>query len=217
VKTTRWQVLALTAALLGPGAARADYLTYEFTGTVTTAVDYSAGHTLLPTSIQPGSTFSGTFSFDNSAPGQVSGSNGFYRDTPLNLSTTVTIDGQYTFRLTVPTHSDEIDILGPTFEYFKRGPNTATDFNPNTLVSLIDFSAGTNTPVLADAQLTPTNTSIGISNPGAQADYYFIGGTLDSLRPSPAPEPATLVLGLVGVAGAAAHRWCATQKPVQVV
>src|SRR5262249_48317453 len=136
-----------------------DYITYEFTGTVRVADDQSAGHTLLPTSIQPGSTMTGTFSFENSAPGQVSGNAGFYPGTRLQLTTTVTIDGQYTFSLTVPTASDEIDILGrQTFEYFKRGPNTATEFNPNTLVSLIDFTTGTNTNILADAELSLTSS-----------------------------------------------------------
>jgi hypothetical protein len=213
VKTTCLQVVAVLAVLLASEHARATYLTYEFTGTVSDAVDYSPGHTLLPTSIQPGSTMAGTFSFENSAPGQVSGNDGFYRGTPLQLNTTVTIDGRYTFSLTVPTGGDEIDILGrQTFEYFKRGPNTATEFNPNTLVSLIDFSAGTNTNILADAELSLTSSSFGISNPGAQADYYFIGGRLDTLRPSPAPEPGALTLLLVGAAGMAGRLWWRRRK-----
>jgi hypothetical protein len=213
VKTTCLQVVAVLAVLSASGRAGADYITYEFTGTVRVADDQSAGHTLLPTSIRPGSTITGTFSFENSAPGQVSGNDGFYRNTPLQLSTTVTIDGQYTFSLTVPTASDEIDILGrQTFEYFKRGPNTATEFNPNTLVSLIDFSTGTNTNILADAELSLASASFGISNPGAQADYYFIEGSLDTLRQSPAPEPGTLTLLLVGAAGIAGRHWWRRRK-----
>ena len=77
---------------------------------------------------------------------------------------------------------------------------------------MIDFSTGTNTNILADAELSLTSSSFGISNPGAQADYYFIGGSLDTLRASPAPEPGTLTLVLVGAAGMAGRHWWRRRK-----
>ncbi|TMQ30958.1 MAG: hypothetical protein E6K70_23410 [Planctomycetota bacterium] len=86
--------------------ARADIITYGFSGTVNSITDTSTNH-FVPTSIHNGSTFVGTFSFDNSAPGQVSGGNGFYRGTALKLSASVTIDGTFTYTLTTPTASDD--------------------------------------------------------------------------------------------------------------
>ena len=71
--------LAVVVSGLAAGAARAEVVTYAISGTVSVFTDTSTNH-YVPTSIVPNvSTFAGTFSFDNAAPGTVNGTNGFYR------------------------------------------------------------------------------------------------------------------------------------------
>ena len=174
--------------------ARADIITYDFSGTVNSITDTSTNH-FVPTSIHNGSTFVGTFSFDNSAPGQVSGGNGFYRGTALKLSASVTIDGTFTYTLTTPTVSDEIDILGTSFEFFKRGPTVFENFAPNPPFSHFEFLGKTQTDILASALVNGTGASSGVSDQQtAGSPYYFIGAGISSAQLSAIPEPATLLL-----------------------
>jgi hypothetical protein len=222
--TMRKAFVALAAVLLVAGHARASFITYSFTGTVTTAVDYSPGQTLLPLGIQPGSTFTGTFSFDNSATGAQYLSDEFPRGTSLKLSATVTIDSKYTFKLTTPTSSDEIDVILGSFngfEYFKRGPNTPTDFNANTYTNLVDFLLGTSSPQALTNVLSGSNVnladyngpSLGLSGMGPTgSEYFFIGGTITSLQPAsaqPVPEPASwAILSIGGAFSVVLRRFC---------
>jgi hypothetical protein len=188
----------LLAALAGAGRARADYITYTLSGTVNAITDTSSNH-FVPTTIHTGSsTFVGTFSFENSAPGQLSGSNGFYRGTALNLQAIVTIDGQYTYTLTTPTSSDEIDIIGGAFEFFKRGPTVNTAFAPNPPFSHFEFLGLTQTNVLKNAQVTfASNSSAGVSDQQtSSAPYYFIGSGITTMQA--VPEPSSLALTGLG-------------------
>jgi PEP-CTERM motif len=192
VKKLRLPTLILAALALVPVEARADIITYHFSGTVNSITDTSTNH-FVPTSIHNGSTFVGTFSFDNSAPGQVSGGNAFYRGTALKLSASVTIDGTFNYTLTTPTASDEIDILGTSFEFFKRGPTVFESFAPNPPFSHFEFLGKTQTDILANAVVNGAGASAGVSDqqtPGSP--YYFIGAGISQL--SAIPEPATLLL-----------------------
>lgn len=188
----------LFAALAGAGGARADYVTYAFSGTVNAITDTSSNH-FVPTSIHTGSsTFVGMFSFENSAPGQLSGSNGFYRGTALNLQASVVIGGKYTYMLTTPTSSDEIDIIGGAFEFFKRGPTVNTAFAPYPPFSHFEFLGLTQTNVLQNARVTfASNSSAGVSDQQtSSAPYYFIGSSIATLQT--VPEPSALVLTGLG-------------------
>jgi hypothetical protein len=190
--------LLMFAALVGASRARADYVTYTLTGTVNAITDTSSNH-YVPTSIHSGtSTFVGTFSFENSAPGSLSGSNGFYRGTALNLQASVTIDGQYVYTLTTPTASDEIDIIGGAFEFFKRGPTVTEAFAPNPPFSHFEFLGLTQTNVLKNAQVTfASNSSAGVSDQQTSgAPYYFIGSGITTLQS--VPEPSALALTGLG-------------------
>jgi hypothetical protein len=199
---------ALGAALALAAPARAGLVTYKFTGTVTQLTETPSGNGQIPSEIHLGSSVTGTLTFDTSAP-QVPGNPGIYRSTALLLSATATIDGQFTYALTVPTTADEIDLLGTDFEYFKRGPATPTSFDPNVLVSLISFLAKTSSDDLSTATLSVDSSSnIQISNPLAQTGSYFIEATLTSLQPQAAavPEPAAWALACAGVLALAGAR-----------
>jgi hypothetical protein len=194
-------VVALPA-VCAPGSARADVVTYTISGTVDAITDTSTNH-FVPTSIHDNtSTFVGTFSFDNSAPGSVSGADGFYRGTALNLRATVTIDGQYTYTLTTPSASDEIDILGTSFEFFKRGPTVFTSFAPNPPFSHFEFLGQTQTAILRNALVSGgPNTSAGVSDQQTSgAPYYFIGASITTVQAIPEPPlPTLLAVGAGGL------------------
>src|SRR5579883_3357230 len=114
-------------------------VTYQFSGTVTSFTDTSTSR-YVPASVQDNvSTYVGTFSFNNSATGQVSSEDAFYRGTALGLTATVTIDNTYTYTLNTPSSNDEIDIIGNSFELFKRGPTVTEGFSPNPPFSHFEF------------------------------------------------------------------------------
>jgi hypothetical protein len=185
----------------GPGAAQAGIVTYSLSGTVSVFTDTSSNH-FVPTSIQPNiSTFVGTFSFDNSAPGQISGSDAFYRGRALNLSANITIDGVYNYSLNSPSDQDEIDILGASsFGLYLRGPTVFTNFAPNPPFSHFEFIGKTNTNILSLATISPNGGTAGVSDqqtPGMP--YWFIGSNVTSV--AAVPEPSTFAL--VGVLASA--------------
>jgi len=192
----------LFATLTNAGVARASYVTYAFSGTVNAITDTS-GNDFVPTSIHTGSsTFVATFSFENSAPGQVSGSDAFYRGIALNLQASVVIDGTYTYTLTTPTSSDEIDIIGGAFEFFKRGPTVSTTYAPNPPFSHFEFLGLTQTNILQNAQVTfASNSSAGVSDQQtSSAPYYFIGSSISTLQA--VPEPGSMALLGIGTLAA---------------
>jgi hypothetical protein len=192
----------LFATLANTGVARASYVTYAFSGTVNAITDTS-GNNFVPTSIHTGScTFVATFSFENSAPGQVSESDAFYRGTALNLQASVVIDGTYTYTLTTPTSSDEIDIIGGAFEFFKRGPTVNTMYAPNPPFSHFEFLGLTQTNILQNAQVTfASNSSAGVSDQQtSSAPVYFIGSSIATLQA--VPEPGSVALLGIGTLAA---------------
>jgi hypothetical protein len=192
MKTTYLFTAALAAALAGVGGARADFVTYEITGKVSTLVDYSPGHNQLPADIHVGDALSGTFSYNTDAPGS-----SVYRGTALQMSIRVTIDG-HTFALTSSTASDEIDLLSiPPFGYYKRGPEITTDFGtPLSFASLNLGGNGTTDLSKFQPSLNYFDNSVGLSDAGSASPYWFIGGSVDTLAPVAAvPAPSGLVLG----------------------
>ncbi len=151
------------AMLAGSRSVQAGLVTYTFSGKVDSITDTSTDH-YVPTDIQDGSTFVGTFSFDNTAPGTIDGADAFYRGIALDLSETVTINGKYTYTLITPTSQDEIDILGDTFEFFKRGPTVYTTFAPNPPFSFFEFIGQTQTNILSNAVISSKNATAGVSD-----------------------------------------------------
>ena len=80
-------------------SAHAAMMTYAISGTVAgTITDESSDH-FVPAAITDGSSFVGTISFNNAASGTVSGNNGYYDGTALDLSVNVLIDGNSTTRI----------------------------------------------------------------------------------------------------------------------
>jgi len=198
--------VAAVIAALAAGVARAEVVTYAISGTVSVFTDTSTNH-YVPASIRPNlSTFVGTFSFDNAAPGTVSGSNGFYRGTALNLSCNITIDGQYQYALNAPSTQDEIDILGTSFGLYKRGPTVSTGFAPNPPFSHFEFRGTTQTNVLSNALISNVTSSSGVSDQQTSgAPYYYIGANISSVAQA-VPEPGSVAL-LLGAATGLALRW----------
>lgn len=182
--------LAPIAAMLIAGNSWAREVTYDFTATVTVVDDTASGNTLVPSSIQPGSTEVGSFSFDTSAPGSP-----FARGTLLDLHATVTVDNKYTYTLTTPTTSDEIDVaLGGVY---KRGPADITSFGAP--ISQLEFYNMTSSSSDLSNVVFSMPGSVGISDANSTGQpYYFIGADMTSL--AVVPEPSALV----GMGGALA-------------
>jgi hypothetical protein len=187
-------------------------VTYAIAGTVNAITDQSTTH-YVPTAIAKGQPFVGTFSYDNSAPGTLDGSNGYYTGTALNLSLDIVIDGQYAYALSTPSSSDEIDILGTSFGVYKRGPVVSTGFSSSTPFSHFDFfGAITQTNILANAQVGvgPTTYS-GVGDTEANLyppydPYYYVEAHISSVT-QVTPEPATLALLAVAAASLLGCKW----------
>ncbi len=192
-------------------AAHAAVITYSISGTVGgTITDESADH-YVPTSITDGSTFTGTISFNNAAPGSVSGGSGYYRGTALDLNVNIVIDGQYDYQDTTPSASDEIDLLktssGMTFGLYKRGPVVATDFTPDPPFSHLDFLGTTQTDILSNAQIGNAGATAGVGDAEASGSpYYYIGANLSTVQ-EVVPEPSSLALLAISAIGLVGFGW----------
>jgi hypothetical protein len=200
--------IALGVAILaGSGSIRAELVTYRFSGTVDAITDTSSNH-YVPTSIRDNvSSFVGMFRFEDSAPGSIHGTDGFFPGLALDMSASVTIDGRYTYSLMVPSSQDEIDILGDSFEFFKRGPTVHTAFAPFPPFSHFEFLGHVQTDILSQVHLSHQYSSAGVSDQQtAGARYYFIGAGLSSIQQS-VPEPCSVVLVGIGAGGLLAYGW----------
>jgi hypothetical protein len=188
-----------TFLALGRDSARAEMITYEISGVVGSNItDESTDH-YVPTAIAGGETYAGTISFNNAATGSLSGNDGYYRGTALDLSVNITIDGQYQYSDSTPSSSDEIDLLGTTFSLYKRGPVVSANFAPDPPFSHLDFQGTTNTNILANAPvLTATSSGVGDTE-AAGSPYYYISARLTSVE-QVVPEPGTCTLLAVGAA-----------------
>ncbi len=189
-----YSLLTAMPLLLLAVPANGATVTYYFTGDVNTISD-TAGQ--LPSSIQIGSLVTGTVSFDTSAPGT-----SFYYGTPLDMTETFMVNGSYTFSLTTPTSSDEIDLIGASSGFYKRGPIVSVPSIPNVDVTDLEvFNLNSLTDDLSTTVISLNSQStIGISDPSAGSEpYYYIGAQIDTLTAITAvPEPSSLFLIGIG-------------------
>ena len=196
-------LLVLIAFFSLAAPLRADVV-YQYTAVVYTISD--SAHQ-LPSSIQIGSTVTGTFSYNSAAPGS-----SFYYGVPVNMMQTATVDGTYTFSSTTPTSSDQIDLLSGTpntFGFYAYGPNTPVPSIPGVNVSLLDaFNISSSTTDLSTTVLTnQPGAEIGIGDPLSSPEpYYYIGSHITSLVA--VPEPSPMLLGALGaLALLGSYRW----------
>jgi hypothetical protein len=112
------------------------------------------------------------------------------------MSVNVTVAGKYNYSLSTPSSSDEIDIIGSSFELFKRGPTVDTSFSPNPPFSHLDFGAQTQTYVLSDAIVTAGSMpTAGVSDQQTPtAGYYYVGASLTSVQIVPEPVSSALIV-----------------------
>ena len=118
MKFNQHTLCGLIAFLAAAASGRAAMVTYSFSGVVQNPVDYS-GLGYVPSAIQSGSSFAGTISFTIRL-GQLDATDGYYRGTALNMSVNIVVAGQYTYNVSTPSDSDEIDIIGTSFGLYKR-------------------------------------------------------------------------------------------------
>jgi hypothetical protein len=200
------RLLALATVLLLANSARGGIITYQFSGSVSNFVDYGS---ILPSDIAVGNMASGIFSYDDAAVGPQ-----FYRGEQVKMSETVTLvtaQNTYTFSLTMPVASDEIDLFGGTFGFYHRGPDVPLGFGADAHVSFMDaFSFGSTSDDLSMTELSlGFGSTIGISDANSEAPYYYIGITPTSLEKValPVPEPSSLILCSAGILTLAGYGW----------
>jgi PEP-CTERM motif len=207
VKNNLLRLLAVLTVLVLANSTRAGMITYKFTGSVSSFVDYGS---ILPSDIGMGNTASGSFSYDDAAAGPQ-----FYRGTQVQMSETVTLvtsQHTYTFSLTTPVGGDEIDLYSGTFGFYKRGPDVPLGFGNNAHVSFLDaFGFGSTSDDLSQTNVSlGFGSTIGISDANSSQSYYYIGISPDSLEkvaPSAVPEPASVVLCAAGIVTLAGYGW----------
>lgn len=195
---------AAAAAVVPCSLAPAAIVTIPFAGTIKMVDDYS-GLGYVPAAIQSGSPYVGTVSFDDRALlASSSGGVNVYRGPTLDLSVDLTIAGQYEYTLTTPAALDEIDLNGPNFNLYKRGPTVDTAFAPNPPFSHLEVALLTDTDTLGGLTLADLSigqfSSAGVSDQQTEnAGYYDVTGPLGSLTPEPAATCAVAVLTLAGL------------------
>jgi hypothetical protein len=168
------------------GGTQTGMVTLSFSGKVENQTDESnLGY--VPAGIRTGVPFTGTVSFNPAATARsTDATDAYYSGTDLDMSVSITIDGKYEYVLSTPSSSDEIDLMGSSFELFKRGPSVNTPFSPNPPFSHLDFAVQTDTDTLSsitahDISLGST-PSAGVSDQQtAGAGYYYVGATLTKI------------------------------------
>jgi hypothetical protein len=170
----------------GGGGTQTGMVTLSFSGKVGAVSDDSKlGY--VPAGIKTGAPFTGTVSFNSAATARsTDATDAYYSGTDLDMTVSITIDGKYKYVLSTPSSSDEIDLIGSSFELFKRGPSVNTLFSPNPPFSHLDFGVKTDTDRLA--AITAHDISLG-STPSAGvsdqqttgAAYYYVNATLTSV------------------------------------
>ena len=209
-------LLTFAGVALGGQSARADLMKFSFGGTISDAA--------ASTGATPGSSFSGTFAFDPNAT--VAGPS--YQGTTSNLSgqtlmsptsiadgsgLSVSIGGTPVYANTNGTNVSvsQFDYAGQ----YGYAPG------PRTTVTLTNLNVD-NSPILVSLELTsaykalypnlnaPTSLKLSDFSSAILSVYSYTGGvqssllyrgTVDNLVPSPAPEPSTILILGVAVAG----------------
>jgi hypothetical protein len=201
--------IALVVALLG-APARADLITYTFTGKVTSVDPALAG------TFSAGQTLTGQYTFDPTTP-PVAGSNSSFAvfDALTNLHFTL---GSYSAASSAapeiqvdnaPTAPDDRYAVVSRASQGLTGPSV-NGLPLNFFAFRLDDSTGT---VFSNALILPT--SLNLSSFDSTAFFLFFGntspaivsGTITSLTPVTAvPEPSSLALAGIGGLGLLVYR-----------
>jgi hypothetical protein len=219
----KFVMASVGALVLGFAAtdAKASLITWEFTGNVTQVFSSSGG---LPSSLQGGSTFTGTFTYDDTAP-DFSFTDPFTGNYAALRSIHVLIDGTFDFNVN-PSSPGQVLVVDGTgnanddlflVSGFRPGP---TSFDPSieirsTTIQLYDAAGETaiTGDQLAGLSLSLSEFDVGLrmlslNGRDRNSQGFEIRGQLTSLEQQSAtvPEPASLavwsVMGLVGLSGA---------------
>jgi hypothetical protein len=212
---------AVVALLLTGGVVWGDMVNWQFSGTVS-AVQNSENY--LAGSLGAGSTFTGSFSYDNSVPL----TNGNYYQPP-NTAITINLDGYKFSRTPAATQGswvtlgDNVNFGGQTRDFFwyRASPfgggqlvlhnGFATGLYTQAINLTLDTTTNLNAITSPDLkQLTALNlakfdtiNALQVAGSGPQdAGFWEIDGKLTSLtlvnNSAPTPEPGSLTLLLMG-------------------
>jgi hypothetical protein len=202
-------------AMSGP-IAHADLMKFSYSGTITSA-DASTG-------VTPGATISGTFAYNptgsvatNTYPGNASYVSGQTLMTPQAIADgsglTVNVGGK-----SIYSNTSGVNVAVTQFEFagqygFAAGPSTTvaiTNLNVDSAPVLVSLELTSPYKALYPSLASPAMLKLSDFSSAIISVYDFTGGvqssllyrgTIDTMLPAPAPEPSTVIILGVAVAG----------------